>query len=227
MQVYSRTNTSAKQLAEKLGTPFTTDLQEINKNADLVIISVSDDALEGIVQNIVAGDSLVIHTSGPVGMEILSKRFLNSGVIYPLQTFSKNREADFSEIPLCIEASSPENLSKLRSFAESLSAKVVEIGSDERQFLHLAAVFACNFSNYMYRVADEILRGSNLDFDLLRPLILETAMKVQEMKPAEAQTGPALRRDRKTMGKHIEMLKKYPEWQKIYEIMNKGILEMD
>lgn len=226
-QVYSRTVESAVRLAEKLRCDPVTQLSKISKNADLYIIALADDIVAEAAGKLNLENKMVVHTSGTVSMDVLMKTSSNFGVLYPLQTFSKHREIDFSDVPLCIEASSADNLQKLKNFAKSISNNVKEMGSEQRKVLHLAAVFACNFPNFMYAVADEILKDNKLGFELLRPLILETAMKVQQMKPTEAQTGPAFRRDSKTIGKHIEMLKKYPEWQRIYEIMSKGIQEMD
>ncbi len=136
----------------------------------------------------------------------------------------RNREPiDLLTVPFCIEANSKENLELLEHFAKELSQKVVEADSEKRKILHLAAVFASNFPNYMYTVADQILSDKNLDFELLRPLIMETALKVQELKPEEAQTGPASRGDEVILRKHDELLKEYPEYREIYEILSKGI----
>lgn len=225
VQVYSRTDEAAMQLAEKLNSAYTSDLGKIKRDADLFIISVADDAVGDVAVKLDTLNGMVVHTSGSVAMEILSESSANYGVLYPLQTFSKSREADFSNIPLCVEASSGENLQKLKALAENLSGKVVEIDSDQRKILHLAAVFASNFPNFMYRAADDILKGSNLDFDLLRPLILETAKKIQQMNPVEAQTGPAMRGDERILSEQLELLAKYPEYRKIYEILSEGIGE--
>ncbi len=213
------------KLAEKLNSAYTSDLGKINRDGDLYIVSVADDAVGKVAAKLGMLNGMVIHTSGSVAMEVLRESSANYGILYPLQTFSKSRKADFSNIPFCVEANSNENLQKLKGLAESLSGNVVEIDSDQRKILHLAAVFACNFTNYMYGAADDILKGSNLDFDLLRPLIMETAMKVQQMNPEVAQTGPAMRGDKRIMKEHIELLEKYPEYRKIYEILSERIGE--
>jgi predicted short-subunit dehydrogenase-like oxidoreductase (DUF2520 family) len=223
IQVFSQTEISAQHLAKILNTSFTTDLHLVNKIADLYIISVSDDGIEGIAGKIGSGLNFVVHTSGSKSMDNLGKASKNLGVFYPLQTISKDREIDFKEIPICIEANSMENLQKLRILAENLSNKVVEINSDQRKILHLAAVFASNFPNYLYSVAEQILKEKKLDFELLLPLILETANKVQSIYPLEAQTGPAFRGDDKIIRDHLKMLENFPDWQNIYGILSKGI----
>jgi len=223
LQVYSRTESSAKQLAEKLNTDYTHDLEKINREADLYIISVSDSATGVMAVKLRLNDRMIVHTSGSISMEILRKCSGSFGVLYPLQTFSKSREVDFSTVPICIEANTNENLKKLKELGEDISRKVVEIDSEHRKILHLAAVFACNFSNFMYRIADKLLSENNSEFELLRPLILETAMKVQEMSPKDAQTGPAIRNDERIIIDHFKMLKNYPELKSIYRILSEGI----
>ena len=144
------------------------------------------------------------------------------GVFYPLQTFSKNKPLEFSSIPICIEALQKEDLNLLTALADALGCKSRVISSEQRLALHLAAVFVNNFSNQMYRIAHEITDGARLDFDLLKPLILETAMKVQDLSPYQAQTGPALRKDQKTIKRHLKQLEK-ENHRLIYELITKSI----
>lgn len=223
VQVYSRTEENARLLSGKLHADFTVDLKTINPDADLYIITVADDAVEKVADLLWVNRSLVVHTSGSVSIDVLQKCSENYGVLYPFQTFSKAREIDFSVVPLCIEANSKDNLLLLEQLARNLSQKVVKVDSEKRKILHLAGVFASNFPNFMYRIADQILTENKLDFDLLRPLILETAMKVQEMRPENAQTGPASRGDEAILRKHSELLKEYPEYRRIYNILSDGI----
>ena len=223
IQIYSRTENSAKQLAEKLNAGFNTDLNKISKEAEMYIISVPDDAVEKIAGILQVGNKLIVHTSGSLSMEVLKECSENYGVLYPLQTFSKTRKVDFSHIPLCIEANTKEGLQMIRSLAADLSDAVREIDSEQRKILHLAAVFASNFPNFMYNIAGQILSDNKLDFKLLLPLIAETSKKVERMNPEEAQTGPAKRGDQKTMETHLEMLKTYPEYRKIYQLLNDAI----
>ena len=223
VQVYSRTEENARLLSEKLQADFSVDLKTIYPDADIYIVSVTDDAIGEITNSLRLNGKIIVHSSGSVSMDVLRNCSDNFGVIYPLQTFSKTREIDLSKVPLCIEANSKENLQLLEHFVKDLSQKVVEVDSEKRKILHLAAVFASNFPNFMFTIADKILTENKLDFDLLRPLILETALKVQQMNPEKAQTGPATRGDERIIGQHIKLLNSFPELQKIYTILSKEI----
>jgi predicted short-subunit dehydrogenase-like oxidoreductase (DUF2520 family) len=222
-QVYSRTVESAKTLAENLYTDFTTEINDINPDADLYVISLRDDAVSLIAEKLDLKDKLVVHTSGSLSMMSIGTISKNIGVFYPLQTFSKVREVTFSDIPICIEAQSKESEILLFGLANSISNNVKLINSEEREVLHLAAVFACNFPNFMYAAAHQILQNKDLDFNLLRPLILETASKVQKMDPENAQTGPAKRADEKIMKHHLEMLKNFPAYETLYKLISAEI----
>jgi predicted short-subunit dehydrogenase-like oxidoreductase (DUF2520 family) len=155
-------------------------------------------------------------------MDVLRKT-KNHGVLYPLQTFSKASSPDFGKIPFCIEANTNINLEKLKFLASSLSENINEVNSEQRKALHLAAVFVCNFTNAMYVIGDEILSKSNLNFNLLKPLIEETANKIQTLKPIESQTGPAIRNDTEVMNFHIKSLNKFPDYKNIYKEISKTI----
>ena len=156
-------------------------------------------------------------------MEALSKRN-RKGVFYPLQTFSKNREVNFNTIPICIEAKEEADLELLTNLGNSLSEKVVEIDSDERSKLHLAAVFVNNFVNHLYAIGDDILGNNELSFDLLHPLIEETASKVKTLSPSEVQTGPARRGDQKTIEKHLHLLTEGPE-SELYQQLTESLMK--
>ena len=222
MQVYSRTENSAKILADKIGAKYTDDLNKIIPDADLYIISVADSALPLIVKNINLGESLVTHTSGFHEMNVLKNISKNIGVFYPLQTFSKNRKVDFISIPMCIEANSEENIKLLEDLALSFSSNIHFINSEQKKVLHLAAVFTSNFTNQMYSIAEEILNNEKISFDILKPLIKETAKKAIDINPYESQTGPARRNDIIVMAHHLKMLenKKYKE---LYEMMSEMV----
>ena len=227
VRIYSRTPANAKALAGKVDADFTNNTEDIAGEADIYIVAVSDDALLQTAEKLNFNDGLVVHTSGSAQMDILKGCSENYGVFYPLQTFSKSRKVDFNKIPLCIEANNPGSREQLKNLALSLTDKLYFVNSEKRRTLHLAAVFACNFPNFMYSVAQKILRKNELDFDILKPLIKETAEKVQQISPADAQTGPAKRGDDKIMKLHIEMLKDYPEFQELYKIISEGIREME
>ena len=220
IQVYNRSEINLNKELNKI--PFTTDLSKI-KEADLYIIGIPDDAIAAFSETLPLKNKLVVHTSGSVSMEALSKRN-RKGVFYPLQTFSKNREVNFNTIPICIEAKEETDLELLTNLGNSLSEKVVEIDSDERSKLHLAAVFVNNFVNHLYAIGDDILGNNELSFDLLHPLIEETASKVKTLSPSEVQTGPARRGDQKTIEKHLHLLKEGPE-SELYQQLTESLMK--
>lgn len=225
LQIYSQTEKSADVLARKLNTNYTISLSEIETNAELYIISVSDDIVVQLLDHLSLKDKFVVHTSGFLSMDLLQKTSENYGVLYPLQTFSKLRNVDMKTVPICIEANTKENLEKLRSLARQISDDVREINSEQRKKIHLAAVFACNFPNFMYVIAEKLLEDSKINFDILKPLIMETAEKVQAINPTEAQTGPAVRGDEKVIFKHLELLNNYPAYKQLYQLISKEIKE--
>ena len=222
LQVYSRTETSARSLASMLNADFTSDLNKIEKGADIYIISVSDGAVPEIVKNLKLGKGLVVHTSGILAMEMLENVSQNIGVFYPLQTLSKNRKIDFLSIPVCVEANKEENLALLEDLARSFTTDVRYIDSPQRKLIHLAAVFASNFANQMYSIAEEIIKESEIPFDILKPLILETAEKIMYLDPYEAQTGPARRNDKNVINQHLEMLKN-TNYNECYQLLSEMI----
>lgn len=175
------------------------------KDADVYIIAVKDDAITKVSQSLTSKKGIVVHTSGAVEMDVIES--VNSGIFYPLQTFTKGKTIDFKSIPICIEAKQDSALKVLRILGESISDKVDEITSAQRKKLHLAAVFANNFTNHLYSISEDICLQEGLSFELLQPLILETAKKVQSITPKDAQTGPARRGDKKSMQNHLNLLK--------------------
>jgi predicted short-subunit dehydrogenase-like oxidoreductase (DUF2520 family) len=222
-QVYSRNVSNAETLAEKLNTSFITDISEIYKEADIYFYALTDNAFKSILRKIEMPNGIQVHTAGCIPMNEFEGFTTKFGVFYPLQTFSKNKTVDFSQIPICIEASNMEVQQLLLKIADLLSVKTYLINSENRKKLHLAAVFACNFTNYMYDIASKILEESGLLFDMIQPLIEETAEKIKTLKPYDAQTGPAVRMDEITINKHLVMLNKNPELKKIYKLMTKNI----
>lgn len=226
-QVYSRKSESAKVLAEKIGTQFTTNLNAIVPDADLYIIAVKDSAIPEVLENLnLKNNPLIVHTAGSVSMSVLEDFSSNYGVFYPLQTFSKTRDINFETIPICIEASHPSVLMKLEQLAQKISRSVNQINSEERKTLHLAAVFVNNFVNHLYAIGAEILHDKKLDFDLLRPLIRETAEKIEQLTPFEAQTGPAKRNDQSIISAQLKMLNDQAEFQKIYSFATESIFRL-
>ena len=201
-------------------TKITSDYQKIAE-ADLYIISVSDNAIAEVSEHLPFKNRLVVHTSGSSDITILSDKN-RKGVFYPLQTFSKNKAIDFTPIPICLEAENENDYQLLEQVAKSLSQKVFAINSEQRKSLHVAAVFVCNFVNHLYQIGNQICEENNIPFEVLHPLIQETAEKIKELSPSEAQTGPALRNDTKTIEKHLAFLEN-ENYKKIYELLTQSI----
>lgn len=217
IQVYNRNIDTIAHLKSK--TAITNNLNEL-KDADIYIISVSDDAVLEISSKLSFKNKLVVHTSGSIAMsDLLSKS--NKGVFYPLQSFSKNSKIDFSTIPICIEAEKDEDLVLLEKIGNLISKHIYFIDSEQRKQLHIAAVFVNNFVNHLYHLGNEICDNNNIPFDILQPLINETAKKITSLPPFEAQTGPAKRNDLKTIEKHKAMLTN--NQQEIYTLLTKSI----
>lgn len=214
IQVISKTQNSAKGLAEKLNTDFGTDITNI-KRADFVLIAINDDTIASVAAQI--KNMPFAHTSGSVSIE-------NAGVFYPLQTFSKNIFLNMKEVPFCISAVDKGFENTLLEVAKSISNNVYQIDENHRKTLHLAAVFACNFSNQMYCVAEDLLKKSDLDFEMLKPLITETANKIKNLSPSNAQTGPAKRNDLETIKKQINLLED-DDLKAIYNLITAQILK--
>lgn len=187
---------------------------------DICIIAVSDSAIADISKALPFKNKLVLHTSGTVSLSDLSSTN-RRGVFYPLQTFSIGRPIDFKTVPICIEAENPADYRLLEKLAKGISNSVYSINSEQRKALHVAAVFANNFTNHMYLQAESICTNHNISFDILKPLIAETASKINFLLPAEAQTGPAVRNDQKTMNEHLKFLPKHQ--QSLYTAITKSI----
>jgi predicted short-subunit dehydrogenase-like oxidoreductase (DUF2520 family) len=224
LQVYSKTLANAHALASVLNSQAIDHLQQLNRDADLYIVSISDDAIAEVIRQLNGLRGMVVHTAGATPLSVFEGQGISRyGVLYPLQTFSKSRPVDFSTVPLCLEAGTKDDLETLHRLAANLSPLVYEVNSDDRKLLHLAAVFACNFSNHLYHLSASLLERKNLSFDLLRPLILETAAKVQSAIPYDVQTGPARRGDEATMNRHLALLQEEPALTDIYETLSKSI----
>lgn len=226
VQVYSRSRPRADELAGLLGTIATADLEAIVPTADCYLLAVRDDAIAEVAAALVAvlpELALLAHTSGATPATILPPYFRNAGVFYPLQTFSRQRSVDFSQVPICCFAREATATEALMALARRISSSVHHIDDEARARLHVAAVFVNNFTNYLYQVGYQLLREEGLPFDLLRPLILETAAKVQDQAPVAVQTGPAARSDHSTEARHLRQLEAYPAWAELYRLLSDGI----
>lgn len=199
---------------------ITNDLSKL-KEADIYILAVSDDAINEVSTNLPFSDRFIVHTSGGLTLHEMDKK--NSrGVFYPLQTFSKETDMHFTQVPFCIETEDKSKLDILKQVAEAIGSKWYRVNGEQRSSLHLAAVFVNNFTNQLYRVAHEITESTSVDFNILKPLIKETANKIDKLSPYRAQTGPAKRNDKKTIKKHLKMLKN-EHHKEIYELLTKSI----
>lgn len=222
VQVYNRSVQPAMSLARRLKCDFTTRIDDLYTEADLYIIAVKDSAIAEVSKSLVLKNKLVVHTSGAIEKDCIQHD--RSGVFYPLQTFSKEKKLNFKTIPFCIEASKSEDYNTLMRLATLLSPIVYSINSHQRKVLHVAAVFACNFSNFMYMIADDILQKEKIPLEILQPLIKETASKIKKLKPKEVQTGPAVRRDESTINAHLSYLENGAHFD-IYKILSETIID--
>lgn len=221
VQVFSRTRQSAELLAERVGTSAITDLHQLVSDADLYIVSISDSALSTLDYSAFPPQALVVHTAGSISMDVIP--LTRRGVFYPMQTFSRQRIVDFSDIPIFIEASTEADTTFLLDFARTINNKVYRLSSADRIYLHLAAVYCSNFVNHCYAMSEEILRQHGLPFSVMLPLVDEVAAKVHQVSPHEAQTGPAIRHDYNVIRHHLSLLEDQPRLQEIYAIMSKSI----
>ncbi len=227
IQVYSRTTSSAQQLTKRLKLSADlaiTSLADLYKDADIYIYALRDEVLTEIAAQVhVDSAALHLHTSGSMPLSVFGEDKPNTGVFYPFQTFSKEKSVDFQRIPILIESRAKSQEPRLMALAQSVSSMVYQAGEDARKQLHIAGVFACNFVNCLYAIAEEQLAGTGLPFEVLLPLIDETASKIHTLSPRQAQTGPAIRRDKHVMQAHINRLRTAEE-QQIYQLLSENII---
>lgn len=234
VEVWSKSRSSAEALAHRLGCPFMWGaLDVVTCEADLYVIAVKDAVLQDVIRQLHPGreQALMVHTAGSMPLTLFADAgHERGGVFYPMQTFSKEREVDFSQVHFFIEASRREDEASLMSLALSLNNNedfVHRSTSATRRQLHLAAVFACNFTNHCCALADGLLTDAGLDFQVLLPLVEETVAKLHQLPPAEAQTGPAARRDENVMGLQRAMLANRPDLQRIYTLLSSSIMNLE
>jgi len=223
LQVFSRSKANATDLATKLNAEAISNLSDVDKDADVYILSIKDDALESVILSLPQLKGMVVHTAGSVAMDVLIG-FDKYGVFYPFQTFTKSTQVDFQVIPILVEGQNKEQTQLLFDLGCELSNNVLKANSYQRGQLHIAAVYACNFTNHMYRLANEVLDKSELPFDLLHPLITETAAKVQKLSPYQTQTGPAARNDKTIIKKHLSAISNNDELSEIYRVLTDSII---
>ena len=223
-QICSRSSKHSIWLSKEVAATYTNDIAGILDDADFYLFCVPDQKIQDIKDAWQHPHKLIAHTAGTTSIDILKSFSDRYGVFYPLQTFSKDHDLSFRNLPVCIEANNNNDLILIQNLAKKLTANVRILNSAQRKVVHLSAVIASNFSNYMYVAAQEILKEEGLDFDLIHPLIMETARKAGRIGPEAAQTGPAIRNDEKTIETHLMMLQKHPEYQAFYKIITQSII---
>jgi predicted short-subunit dehydrogenase-like oxidoreductase (DUF2520 family) len=215
-------NRSIEKILSYRNKTFITNNKDEIKKSDIYIISTNDDSIEKISNEIKGKDGLVLHTSGSTEMKVLSLH-KNFGVLYPLQTLTKNKFCDFKKIPICIEGNNAINHKKLKELVKIIGSKCYQVDSKQRLALHVSAVFVCNFTNYLFSIAYDICTESKIPFEILFPLIRETIEKIEKNNPSKIQTGPGIRKDLKTIKKHLNYIKSKNS-KKIYSILTEGII---
>ena len=221
--IYNRTYKNAVALADKVDARVLESLDDLPEDIDLLILAVPDIAIKDVARQLPAKKPLTVHVSGSTPIDALEAFCEDYGVMYPLQTFTKERTLNYSEIPICVEANNQDNTHKLKQLSETISNDVRLTTSRERLVIHLSAVYASNFVNYMNVIATDLLTREDISRDILFPLIRETMNKLMDNNPADVQTGPAFRGDHGTLQKHIEVLSTDIENQKIYRILSEEI----
>ena len=223
--VYSRTMQSAEALSQQIGGVAVDRVEALPMEADAYIVAVKDSAMEEVIPAVCRGreQQVFMHTAGSMPLNVFSGMAHHYGVLYPMQSFSKERSVDFSGIPVFIEANDEVALRVTERLAQSVSVHVYQLASEDRKYLHLAAVFACNFVNHCYALSAEILERHGLPFDVMLPLIDETARKVHVMTPREAQTGPAVRYDENVISMQSQLLRNNPLMKDLYERLSISI----
>lgn len=228
LQVYSRTMKSAEALAALAGGAPVTDISRVRDDADVYVVSVKDAVMGDLIPALCKGkeDKVFVHTAGSMPMDVFQGMAMHYGVLYPMQTFSKEKEVDFAVVPCFIEANDAFAHDRIAAIAHDLSSKVYELSSEDRKYLHLSAVFACNFVNHCYAVSHDLLEKHGIPFEVMMPLIDETARKVHTLAPKQAQTGPAVRFDQNVIRSQAALLKDNPLLKDIYERMSVSIHRM-
>ncbi|AQY21763.1 Rossmann-like and DUF2520 domain-containing protein [Riemerella anatipestifer] len=220
-QLFGRNEDALKLMSETTKIPYSTNTLQ---NADLYIICVKDDVVAEVSQIIKNENALVVHTSGSMPKDILEGNY-RKGCFYPLQTFSKSKVLDYTEIPFFIEAENTQDLNILKNLALRISPRVQEADYEKRKYIHLTAVFACNFVNHLYARAKEIADSQNIPFNYFIPLIEETMDKIYYLDPKKAQTGPAVRNDARVLELHKQLITDETQLE-IYNLMNQSIKKM-
>jgi predicted short-subunit dehydrogenase-like oxidoreductase (DUF2520 family) len=222
LQVYSKTLTHARKLARQLSCAYTNSLAHISLSADIYIIAVKDDAIETIAKQLRLTGKMVIHTSGSTSIQVLRKISINYGVLWPLYSFKGNTGLA-SKIPFFIEGSDKKTEQLLLTIVKMLKGKPFILNSEKRAKVHMAAVFTNNFTNHIYAIAEFMCKEVKVPFEVMYPIALETIENIKYHSPAQLQTGPAIRNDKKILNRQLKLLAAYPEYKAIYKAFSKSI----
>lgn len=225
VQVLGRRLQAAIAIADKVQAQGIDSYAALNPQTDLILLAVADQAVAEVAGQLPQGKILVAHTAGFIGLDVLLPFHENAGVLYPLQTFTNGRQLDYSKIPFFVEGNTAESEEALKNLAILLSSNVAIASSQLRQKMHLAAVFACNFPNYLFGIAADVLQAEGLTLDVLKPLLHETVNKAIALGPLKAQTGPAVRKDKPTIDAHLQMLAGMPAYKEVYDFLTTKIIE--
>ncbi len=225
VQVLNRTAAPARALAGALGTDWSDRWSDVRTDADWLLLAVRDDAIGPVAAALAphVPQALATHTSGATPGAVLAPHFRRFGVFYPLQSFSQERRPAWSTIPFCVDAVDPDDLAFLKRTARKVGGRAWPVNDEQRAALHVAAVFANNFTNHCYTVAEALLAEQGLPFELLHPLMQETLAKALAYSPARMQTGPARRGDEATLRRHLALLAGHPDWQAMYAAVSRSI----
>ncbi|MES2628452.1 MAG: Rossmann-like and DUF2520 domain-containing protein [Bacteroidota bacterium] len=217
--IVSRNPIAGRLLATKAKAAYVAKVEDCPADADLILLAVTDAAIEDVANRMPETDAIVVHISGSTNIQAV-RRFKNHGVFYPLQSFTKDKAVNFYEIPFLVEGNTPENNALLTDLGHALSTRVFSATTTDRKYLHLAAVFASNFTNALYEASKRILENNtSLPFELLLPLIKETAVRLKDLDPVHAQTGPAKRGEKHVISQQMELLKHQRELTQIYDLI--------
>ena len=223
--VVSENEANGKTLADSCKAAWSHNLS-FPDSTKVIIVAVPDHRLISVLESVTCNqDTLVAHTAGSFGLEIFPEKILKRGIFYPLQTFSRGRNINFFDLPFLLESSDSESSEILKTLAESIGGKVYFVDTEKRMMIHLAAIFVCNFTNHMLTLGKNVVLKADFPFEMLTPLIKETISKALDLGPENSQTGPAIRNDRNTVEKHLELLSYSTELQKVYKVMNDSIIE--
>lgn len=223
VQIYNRSNEAGEELAKTVGASFTTDISHLAE-ADIYLLAVKDDAIEERANALKVQGKIVAHTSGSKSKLLLLNASENVGIFYPLQTIVKGNALDFKHVPILIEAGNEKTIAVLNELAQSISMHVHQTDEQQRQWIHVAAVFANNFTNHLFGISEALLLSQQLPFEILKPLIYRSIENLERYSPSAIQTGPAIRNDAEVMAKHIELLGDDTRLKQIYQILSESIM---